>query len=443
MEWGSVSTCSQKVGDKDRRSWTVDLVEFQKMQRSFSPKQQDVANLDWNPVNNLCWFPLVIVTDSQGHSPTASPSLTAMYLMDRHPVISNGFGSHGEDVLVSQVFKEISKATVNMNQYAYYQISTYASAFNILHSSEDLHIQRAPTKGATQFDSWVREVKNKMRNYQGMGTNGYELKICMVCPIMCTGEDSNMYPYAPFETRLKAAWEIRIGGRIPIGADQTFPIDPRGLQFVPWSQPRPKSHRDLVQGWTQGLLFDSSIRTSTGNVSLLSKRMNTYAIQIPSLDEMFDHDSYVADDNLAMANQPPSPIFFGSAITDRPGDMCFPNMNSLIQYMEIHTDQNANEGGIPDPSNSAESEDESMQSPLFIETWKDTRGIILVDLCERSTCYYHEFIRCKTCNGEVEIRSPRDHIPPETECPHCLTAGSISWEYRLNDESLTGSGLNG
>lgn len=443
---------SDLIGDHNRRSWVLDE-DWEHHMRSASPYPPEelgtagdanrIRSGNWNPHSNLCWFPLVVVTNSKGDFPTASPSLTAMYLMDEVPRLK-AEKRWDESELVEVALAKACHKTTAMDQHSFYQISTYASAFNIVQTVTDLHLQ--PTiHASSSFDAWKRKLAERVENI-GMGSGGFELKICMVCPMMFVS-DEVFYPYAPFDVGYASSWSLRIGSGVPLGIGNTFPIDTSGLEVRAWSQPNVKSHRNHVNGWTQGLLFDCGIRVGSRG-SMLSRRMTTEAIQIPSLDEMFDVDCYIADENLEMDDQPPLPIFFGSPISDNPDLMSFPNVNAANQYIEICVQEDIIGefvGGIPDSSNTADDQDDTMQSPLFIETWKDTRGILLVDLCERATCYYHEFVRCTVCNGEVEVRSPRDHIPPETECPHCQTAGAISWNHRLtgDQQTVTGDVNNG
>lgn len=67
---------------------------------------------------------------------------------------------------------------------------------------------------------------------------------------------------------------------------------------------------------------------------------------------------------------------------------------------------------------------EMTNESLFIETWQDNREAKVVDHTGIHPCYYHEFARCETCNGEIEMKLPErlGGLKKKAwgfKCPHC------------------------
>lgn len=67
----------------------------------------------------------------------------------------------------------------------------------------------------------------------------------------------------------------------------------------------------------------------------------------------------------------------------------------------------------------------------FVETWQDNRGYRLIDLCAiaMEPMFFHEFLRCQTCNGQVELKIPKSMAGQSCDCPHCGTTDGISWAH--------------
>ena len=86
-------------------------------------------------------------------------------------------------------------------------------------------------------------------------------------------------------------------------------------------------------------------------------------------------------------------------------------------------------------------EAERGESSMYVQAWEDNRGRKIVDLAGAllEPCFWHEFIRCTDCNGEVEIRIPM-RLPDATcKCPHCGSEDGIKWPHCKVPTPLKGS----
>ena len=139
----------------------------------------------------------------------------------------------------------------------------------------------------------------------------------------------------------------------------------------------------------------------------------------------------------------------------REGESIWSNMNMPVddsatfcthrsmQSLRVSLGAMKSDNGIPIPSNMSPNPvvEEGGRSSEWIDSWNDSRKSIL-HCVGAGNFHFHEFIRCGNCNGEVEIKSIREHIPPEVKCPHC-NKGTINWGYRLTGEqSMTGDENN-
>jgi hypothetical protein len=183
------------------------------------------------------------------------------------------------------------------------------------------------------------------------------------------------------------------------------------------------------------ILVDSGLREVSEGVSRVSRRLHTALIPYePSNGISAETVRHMVRVGMDPLKAPVNPRVIGAAAL-----AADPLDSVRAQVSAITGDPGS---GIPSSSNTdSGSSVIEAKSVLFVETWEDKRGILTVDLGEPH--FFHEFIRCPTCNGEVEIKSPRERIPPETECPHC-NEGKISWMHRLTAGTpLTGEGNNG
>jgi len=397
----------------------------------------------------LCWLPLVIVENKSGGDKYASAALTALFLSGKQfkkkydqPI------SEMEAAAELTVACELKSNAISLR--AREQFAIYCTAFNSLASAELVETTSGPPKIYQEFELWESGIRASAPHWVGHGLghgSNYNLKVCLVAPVITThcdggshplGEDGErnvtMYEYSPFTIAEARQFERILRITSSVDNMECYPIKGR-LPVCQWrNSPRvlfiPRSR---IDEWREGLLFDSGIRLSEeyGDVAYISKRMETTLYELPSVATL---KSNSANSNSVRFGKGSMYEFYGSPIQDpttKEQAFHFPCVEAAervarIQH-SVHLSGTGNEG-IPPSSYTEDVETEAGRSPMFVETWKDTRGILLVDLSDHGPAFYHEFIRCTTCNGEVEVRAPKDYTPPETECPHCDTKGGISWK---------------
>ena len=98
------------------------------------------------------------------------------------------------------------------------------------------------------------------------------------------------------------------------------------------------------------------------------------------------------------------------------GEM-FPNKEMLNAYVLNEYAQNAI---TPNPL-----DDEWGESSRFIPSWKDKRGVKVIDRAKGSDPYWSDVIRCRICNGQVRVLLKERPITFIFDCPHCGESGCI------------------
>lgn len=403
------------------------------------------------PPPSPCWLPIVAL-QSQRHGNVEthfSPALTLMYLRG---IFGTDIGDGNEitnEVEAMSRYKHLIGLRANRHRWGgpkEWSLIPEHWLSSICDALADANANGIPLEFANTtilnmayFDRWSGSMAQGSKPLAGWGGRALPpaIRVVMVAPVLASGietgygrEQVRLHHYNPLTVTEEAVC------RKTAGLDG-YALDPeyqmQGTLDLKDTFPIP--HELGVEA----ILHDCGLRSSSdpsSKVGFLSKRLNTLLFPLKPMAEKFG-DSYVEFITTELGVT--AEQFFGSVL-DKEDPRYFPSQAAARRAMTIRSVLGEDVGGIPDHSSSDTPAENPERSTMFVETWMDTRGCKTVDVCGSKPRFYHEFIRCTVCNGEVEVVAPREHIPPETECPHCLTAGSISWAYRLSgDPPMTGS----
>ena len=296
---------------------------------------------------------------------------------------------------------------------------------------------------------WIHDVKTIDR------TTDFPMVSFVAFPrLPCTKKDITTHMKAcPIIDKVGLTHAERIAWLgLPISGNARTPACKDGLidsnldpdDFVHWG---------VHQTSKYGILLDAGLRVYTrddgASIGRISQRMNTTLIPLPDHTE----DEWLLNANVNAKfdgkpdgvllthfdfdNDDPREIVRGAIYNDGEVIGCteidwFQSVimqNRILADWEHSLGSIVDDSGIPPASNtSQDAVDVSGRHVSWVDTWKDTRGIKTVDLTSsEKPRFHHLFIRCPACNGNVEIIASENHIPPSTQCPHCLTDDAIVW----------------
>jgi len=387
-----------------------------------------------------CWLDIVMVTTGTELIPIASAGLTLDWI--------HGTGCYKTEVSEIDIIQKLLGKKI-CSHLLRVTITNICDAINeAIRYGEHIEVN---TRGASRPTSYYNRVSN-LQQRQGEQWNGERIQnigITRVAPVWIhegIQKRDGQYEwilFPRFAATMRDCMNLVGNGAAPcplIDMNTAIPTPRVGLIGMPIKGkcraglPNQSHHPQFDMKNQYGLLIDAGCRILQPEPASarLSNRMHTVVLPMenPTVSEEMKNA-------LGITIPQGTPGLWATEIEEGSGWIHSPSefdgLQHQIQSIRRHAnwaaDFESNDLGIPTPSNTLDGDgDTSGRAEEWIDTWADTRGIKTVDLTEPGRPgFYHEFIRCDTCNGEVEIHSPLDHIPPETDCPHCSTAGGIQW----------------
>ena len=401
------------------------------------------------------WLPLVTVEyehdDKIYHS--VSPILTNMFLrgwtLDDLKISGHYLDPIKLDTEYHKLAKKAKAKFTSMDECWIQSICKGLSEAvdpSPLSSAPKIEYQHTPLYGNRKFDSW----KSQFSDIRQWGRGKFKRIECVtVMPVVVRmyEEGEFLHPYTPLTIDAESVILKRLDLRVE-------DIDPSRRMFWP-SNLRDEVHFFGVPNkdgfGIPAILLDAGYRVKNKDSwdVRIQKRFGTQLISYPTMGEMFDSDFIKGFDSGSAISDVED--YFGNELNYNDGekaitDIAFPSANAASKVAKMYNMEiDVKDGGIGEPSYKTEEPVKSERNNMFVETWADNRKCIVVDVCGSEPRFYHEFVRCSVCNGQVELLAPQHLIPPTADCPHCSTANGISWEYCLTGQKkkpMTGDDSN-